>query len=608
MKYNGVEINHQWSKTSEFEEMFQNYIKKFIASDIKYFSALRPFYEIRVVQMFAKYKKYFSCFTSCNENFKRKNTITSPNPSLVRRGKTYLWCGKCPKCVFVFTLFSVFINKKELISIFGKNLFEDEKLLPIFRDLLGLGEIKPFDCVGTFEEMRLAFNLAKKRYKSSKVIKKLFPKIGKVSAQVLKTNTAPNIPERFKFLGIKNVLILGYGKEGKITEKYLKKKFPKIKIGIADKRISHDYLEKQKDFDLIIKTPGIPKKLVTRPYTTATNIFFSEIARMRRDGKNVITIGITGSKGKSTSASLLFSVLKDAGMDARLVGNIGKPMLEELLKPVNEGVIFVMELSSYQLDDIAFSPNIAIVLNLFPEHMPYHGGIENYYRAKKNIINFQKENGLFIYNGKDKIIQKWAKEFSFAKIPFNKIDISNGPKDLYLLGDHNKDNIKAVIAVADFFNIPRGKIEKAIRKFKPLPHRLEFVGEFKGIKFYDDSISTAPESAIAAIKSLKNIGVLILGGEDRGYDFGRLEKSICEYKIKNVILFPDTGKKILKSRKEFNVLETSSMNEAVKFAYKYASVGSICLLSPASPSYKLWNNFDFEERGDEFKKWVKRLG
>jgi len=166
-------------------------------------------------------------------------------------------------------------------------------------------------------------------------------------------------------------------------------------------------------------------------------------------------------------------------------------------------------------------------------------------------------------------------------------------------------NFAKILPKASLLNIKNNVIKKAIENFKGLPHRLELVGQFKGIKFYDDAISTAPESTIMAIKSLSSVDTILLGGEDRGYNFSQLEKIIKKYKIKNVVLFPESGRKMIKSKNEFNVLETKSMKEAVKFAYKNTARGKICLLSCASPSYSLWKNF--EAKGDEFKYYVRKL-
>ena len=588
-KYKGEIINHQWSKSSEFENLFQDYVKNFITPDVHYFSLLRPFYEIRIVELFSKYKKYFPYFSSCNKNF-----------IINQKERGSLWCGQCPKCVFVFTLLSAFLSKKELVDIFKKNLYQEEKLIPLFRDILGFGKIKPFDCVGTFEEAKSALYQASKKFKDDLIIKTFLSKIKKpelLVKEVFRTNFSQNIPAQFRFSGMKNVLILGYGKEGEETKRYIKKNYPNLKIGIADIKLSKNYLEKQTDYDLAVKTPGIPKGSVKIQYTTATNIFFSKIKEL---GNQVI--GVTGSKGKSTTASLISAILKEAGKNVRILGNIGEPMLGALINPIKKDEIFVLELSSYQLDDIQFSPNIAVVTNLFPEHMDYHSGVKNYYEAKKNIIKFQSKEDVFFYNARNKESCQWLKEARAKTVPFIEDNFLDGVTSL-LIGGHNRENIRAAVSVAKELNISDEIIKSAIKKFKPLSHRLEFIGEFTGIKFYDDAISTTPESTIEAIKSLSNIDTIFLGGEDRGYNFSQLEKIIKKYKIKNAVIFPDSGKRI--KLKGLNIIRTKSMEAAVKFAYKQTRPGKICLLSCASPSYSLWKNF--EEKGDLFKKFVKEL-
>lgn len=588
-KYKGEIVNHQWSKSAEFENMFSDYVYNFITPDVKYFSLLRPFYEIRIAEKFSKYKKYLPYFSSCNKNF-----------TVEEKEKNGLWCGECPKCVFTFTLLSAFLERKELLDIFKKNLFQDRNLLPLFKDVLGIGDIKPFDCVGTFEESKAAFKMGSKKFKDDFITKTLLPEI-KISAdeikEMFKTHRSDNIPTQFRLSGMRSVLILGFGKEGEISKKYIRKRYPDLKIGIADMKQGKNYLQKQANYDLAVKTPGIQKVLIKIPYVTATNIFFSEV---NKSGNKII--GVTGSKGKSTTASLIYSIIKEAGQETVLAGNIGSPMLELLLKPIKKGTVFVLELSSYQLDDIEFSPDIAVVTNLFPEHMDYHSGVKNYYGAKKNIINFQDKNEIFVYNPKNKRLSVWAKEARGRAISFLDKKFLSGIK-FPLIGEHNKENILASAAVAREFGVSDEVIKRAVEKFKPLAHRIEFVGEFKGIKFYDDAISTTPESTIAAIEALKMVDTIFLGGDDRGYNFSQLEKTIKKYKIKNVVLFPKSGKRI--KLKGLNVIKTKSMEKAVKFAYKHTAKGKICLLSCASPSYSLWKNF--EEKGDQFKKFVKNL-
>ena len=397
------------------------------------------------------------------------------------------------------------------------------------------------------------------------------------------------------------ILILGYGKEGQATERFLKKYVPAAEIGIADKKYNVNYLDEQKKYDLIIRSPGVPKHLIIKPHTTATNIFLANT--------NNMVIGVTGTKGKSTTVSLIYSIIKQAGKAVHLIGNIGRPMLDTMLKEIGKEDIFVCEFSSYQLDDIKYSPHIAVILGLFPEHMNYHGDVKNYYNAKKNIIAFVTSNDYFIYNPRFKELKNWADEAKCKTIPFEQ-NIPIKDEDIPLIGEHNKENIKAAITVAHLLNVENDVIVETIKKFKPLPHRLQMVGKFKKIIFYDDAISTTPESTIFAIKSLKDIGTIFLGGEDRGYIFDELVKTIFDYKIPNLVLFPNSGNKIFKII-ELNklqplprLLKTKSMEEAVKFAYKYTPQGKICLLSNASPSYSLWKNF--EEKGNQFQFFVKK--
>lgn len=589
IEYEGEIVNHQWSKSAEFEDLMVGYMREFLTRDIAYFSILRSFYEYRIVKMFANYKNYFPLFSSCNTNYTIKDSGTNNR-----------WCGKCAKCVFMFTLLSAHVSKDDLQGIFGKNLYEDESLLPIFTDIVGLGSMKPFDCVGTFDEAKFALHKGQIEYKDTIIVKTLLPQItlpDTLEKDLLRTYPAPRIPTPFRFVGMESALILGMGREGKATKKYLQTNYPDLKLGEADKANGPDYLQSQLSYDIAIKTPGIPKEKVTIPYTTATNIFFSKMRNR--------VIGVTGTKGKSTTASLIYAILQQGGKKSMLLGNIGKPMIDALSEGVSDDALFVVELSSFQLDDIEHSPHIAVALNLFPDHMDYHKSLEDYYNAKRNIVRFQRSVDVFIYNPQFNLLAGWVKNTYAKAIPF----IPTLPlkdEEIPLLGVHNHDNIRAAVAVAKHFNISDEVIVQAIRTFKPLPHRLERVGEHRSIVFYDDAISTTPESTIAALEALPQVDTIFLGGEDRGYDFRALEKEILAKGVRNIVLFPESGKRIYQNiPPELNILRSSSMREAVEFAYKHGKPGTICLLSTASPSYSLWKNF--EEKGDEFVRYIKEL-
>lgn len=584
---NGDEVNHQWSKSVEFENLFQVYVKENLTANITYFSLLRPFYEIRIVEQFTKLgQKYFQTFSSCNRNFAHHHD-----------GQR--WCGQCAKCASAFLLLSAFLPPAELLKIFPRNLFEEASLIPLFKDLLGLGTMKPFDCVGTFEESQVALSHAREKWGDTVVLQELIPLLDSIvlSTEVFKVQQAKTVPTKFRFLGMSSVLILGYAREGKATEAWLQAKYPALKIGIADQDDGPDYLSKQEEYDLTIKTAGLPGRLLTRQYTTATNIFFSQVP-----SPNII--GITGSKGKSTTATLIYEMLKTVRRPVRLVGNIGKPALASILaEPAKKDELFVMELSSYQLEDLDQSPKTAVVTSLFPEHLDYHGSLSLYYAAKQNIVRFQKKEDLLIYAPGFPELEEWAKEHE------GQVEMAPAWPDLVsnksLRGDHMKANVGLAFATAQHFGVTKEQAEIVIKNFIGLPHRLTHVFTVADIEFYDDSISTTPESAIAAIKALENVDTIILGGVDRGYDFSKLEMTLREYGVRNLILFPNSGNQMVVNEVGFNILRTSNMDEAVTFAFKYTAGGKSCVLSPAAPSYNLYKNF--EERGAVFIQAVKAI-
>jgi UDP-N-acetylmuramoylalanine--D-glutamate ligase len=328
------------------------------------------------------------------------------------------------------------------------------------------------------------------------------------------------MPPHFRFLGLRNVLLLGYGMEGKMTRAYLWSRYRRLQVGIADASHGAHYLEKQSAYDFAVKTPGMPKRLVTIPYTTATNLFFSHL-----HGSEPLVIGVTGSKGKSTTASLIGALFKAGGHRVRVLGNIGVPMLEALRRPIRDDDILVVELSSYQLEDARFSPHVAVVPNLFPEHLPYHETIDAYYAAKQRIIAAQRPHDVFIYNPRDARLRGWARDATGRSLPWdNALPISR--KDLPLLGEHNAENAKAAVAVARLFGVSTADIRRGFKTFRPLPHRMELVGERHGVRYYDDSKGTNVGAVAAALDGFPRPVVLIAGGRDKGGDYGTMIRAL----------------------------------------------------------------------------------
>jgi UDP-N-acetylmuramoyl-L-alanine---L-glutamate ligase len=444
----------------------------------------------------------------------------------------------------------------------------------------------------------------------------------------------------------KKVCILGFGAEGQSSFQTLSKYFPNQQFTIADKNphisaspllnknenvgviTGDDYLKNLNEFDLILKTPGIPfnqlSHIAPEKITSQTELFI----RMFRDK----TIGITGTKGKSTTSSLIYHILLQKTKNAVLVGNIGIPPFE-MLEKIDQNTHIVYELSSHQLEQIRVSPHIAILLNLFEEHLDHYTSFADYQLAKFNITRFQNENDFIIYHSDDKRINNLLdKENSAAiQLPFSlKNDLSKGcmvtnqqivfnnesgitsmvPIDTpcMLKGEHNLLNIMAAISACILSGIGTEFIQKGISSFVPLEHRLEFVGTFGKIDFYNDSIATIPEASIAAIKAIGNVDTVILGGYDRGIDYSDFIEFLISSDVKKLIFMGAAGQRmmdIIKS-KTSNAKElffAPDLREAVDIAKKQTAPEKACLLSPAAASYDMFSNF--AERGKAFKNLVE---
>ncbi len=420
----------------------------------------------------------------------------------------------------------------------------------------------------------------------------------------------------------KKICLVGFGREGKSTLKIFRDLDPKKKIAILDAKSGAGYLKPLKDYDFIVRSPGVPYKLVKKHagakaiITSQTKLFF--------DLCPAKIIGVTGTKGKSTTASVIAAVLRQK-FTAHLLGNIGRPPLDYLAKIKSEDWI-VFELSSHQLSDLEKSPPVAVLLNLFPEHLDYYADFGEYALAKAQICRFQTTRDLLIYNRDDKQISKIAAQSPARKISFSS-RISSGadcqvkgnyiyyqdqpifPLDkASLSGGFNLANVMPAIILGKELGIAENLIVKAIANFQPLPHRLEMIGKVKGITFVNDSLATVPQATIQAIAAYKDtLGCLIVGGYDRGIGQTPLVQSIIKQQIPVVIVLPDTGKQIgrLIQGKTRQVFSAADMRQAVALAKEHTPKGKVCLMSPGAASFNLFK--DYRDRGKQFKYWVNKL-
>ena len=441
--------------------------------------------------------------------------------------------------------------------------------------------------------------------------------------------------EIFKRLDGKKIAILGFGMEGKSTYKFIRK-YSNSTLYILDQKdysedelikddsnavvISDNYLDNLDDYDIIIKAPGVILKDID--ITSFKDKITSQLELLMEVYKNNI-IGITGTKGKSTTTTLIYEMFKNCGYDVYLLGNIGKPIFDEIDNFKSDSIL-VIEMSALQLEFVKCSPHVALLLNLFPEHLDHAGSVEHYYENKLNIFKYQDKMDTGIYaedndnlrsyidnnTYKQDMISVSLKDNTHMHIRDNFIYYKN--KKLYditskrnLIGDANLENIMFALAVSELYYLPLDKVIDTINNFKPLAHRLELVGSYNGIIYYDDAIATIPEACINAIKSLSRVDTLILGGMDRGIDYDNLVDYLKTSSVSNIICMPDTGYYIYDKLNSSNkkLYKCDNLEEAVKTAKKVTKKGYICLLSPAAASYNKYKNYT--EKGNKYQELVK---
>ena len=454
-------------------------------------------------------------------------------------------------------------------------------------------------------------------------------------------------------LADQQIIIFGLGSEGLSTYNFLRSHLPKNKFILIDERqlaelnplwakliakntqtqfttSLTDLPQDELRHSLLFKTPGIPishpivQKILDAgsEISSNTQLLFDLVKEHNSVAQNppLVTIGVTGTKGKSTTASLIHHVLQKNKLVSYLGGNIGCPAIDAWVawqkNKQQEQSFFVLELSSHQLAELKDSPNIAVVQDIVSEHLDYYDDFDQYYQAKTQIARFQTKADTMIYNRDSATAPKLAKLSQGKKITFSLQD-----KDLVavakitpLMGEHNLYNIMPAIIIAQKFKLTTAQIKQAIKTFKSLPHRLEFVAEINGVKYYDDSISTVPEATIAALKTFADKPViLIAGGYERQQNYQALAQEIFKCNVKALALLPPTGQRLLAEIELLNpcnqlrasIEESFNMNEAVYYAARKAQPGDIILLSPGAASF---NNFvDYIDRGNQFKKAAERL-
>ncbi len=426
------------------------------------------------------------------------------------------------------------------------------------------------------------------------------------------------LPPIAEYLQNKTVLLVGFGREGQSSYRYIRRFFPEKEIAVADKNpvsvddphvvvfSGADYLSHIPDFDVVLKSPGISFKDV---YNTGNAEITCQVDLFLRFAP-CRKVGITGSKGKTTTSTLTHLCLTAAGMDSRLIGNIGVPVFEAL-EEVTENSIAVIEMSSHQLEFTHASPEVAVITNLYEEHLEhYRGGFAGYARAKSHIALYQKAGDLLIYNA-DQGLDAFE---GVADTPAAKLGIHfDDPlpfaiENEHLAGRHNRQDVLFARAAAKRFGVTDEQVAQAVHGFAGIEHRMEKVGTFRGITFYNDCIATIPHAVLCALEAIGNVDTLIVGGMDRGISYEGFDKALAESPVRNILGTPETGHAIVQAVKalspEKNAVAVRDLDEAVRLAYQCTAKGKSCLLSPAASSYNIYKNF--EEKGRHFKSLVKQ--
>lgn len=436
-----------------------------------------------------------------------------------------------------------------------------------------------------------------------------------------------------------NVVILGFGSQGKSSLEYWQKLGTDLTVadsntelslpdGVASK-LGADYLEDLDQYDQIVRTPIIhPRQIleanpdspnILDKVTSNTNEFFKVCPT-----KNIV--GITGTKGKGTTSTLITKMLEASGHTAHLIGNIGTPPLE-VVDQIKESDWVVMELANFQLIDLKYSPHIAVCVMVEPEHLDWHEDVEEYISAKQQLFIHQEEEDMAIYYGKNENSEEIANASMGEIIPYmgaggadvvdDKEVWIDGQKicntdEIKLIGKHNWQNICAAVTAIWQIDKNIDAIREVLTTLTNLPYRLEKTREVNGITFYNDSFSTAPGSCKAAVNAIDSMKVLMIGGHDRMLGLSELYEQITKNSstIRKIVLFGSSKERVSKELSDYGfdnfiVSESKDIKEIVKLAYESAQNGDSVIFSPAFPSFDMFKNF--QDRGDRFNDAVNEL-
>lgn len=431
-----------------------------------------------------------------------------------------------------------------------------------------------------------------------------------------------------------NIAILGWGEQGRSSFEYWNRDDNEITVCDRDESVSlldgfksslgETYLHDLDKFDLIIRTPALhPRDIAKANNPEILEKVWSNTNEFMKVCPTRNIIGVTGTKGKGTTSTLIAKILEASGYKVHLGGNIGIPPLELLKNDIKPDDWVVLELANFQLIDLKTSPHIAVCLMVVPEHMDWHEDIEEYIAAKQQQFINQSEEDIAIYYPDNENSLSVASASEGKLIPYyetpgaivenNTVKIDGNEicrtSELKLLGKHNWQNVCAAVTAVWQVTQNTESIHAALTKFTGLDHRLEFVREFDGAKYYDDSFGTAPETAVVALEAFSEPKVVILGGSDKGSDYTKLIQIVNSSNVRSVITIGEMGDKIsdlLRKSGYLNIVKGgSSMKEIVETAKDNAKSGDVILLSTACASFDMFKNY--KDRGEKFKQAVAEL-